>query len=290
MDTILLIVTGLSLAMAGALAVLLVRMLREERRRSDARVALLQQLAAEPAAAAALPRGARPLAPQARYVEGDPARRSVAPIAVEPGRGAAQRTPPPRVSPPADWSRPSFDDFDLRPAVAPAATSPQEIFQPHDEPSAWPRRIAVAAGMAALIATVGFGWSLTGSTPAALQVSGSAPGAVEQPLELLSLQHTQRNGTLIITGLVQNPRSGPSLSRVQATVLVFGRDGALLTSGRAPLDYTTLAPGDESPFVVRVAAAGNVSRYRVGFRGQDDRVLGHVDRRDPDALARKETP
>ena len=46
MDTILVVVTGLSLAMAGAMGALLVRMLREERRRSDARVALLEQLAA----------------------------------------------------------------------------------------------------------------------------------------------------------------------------------------------------------------------------------------------------
>jgi len=46
-----------------------------------------------------------------------------------------------------------------------------------------------------------------------------------------------------------------------------------------PLDFTSLTPGDESPFVIRVPVSGEVSRYRVGFRGPDDRVVGHVDRR-----------
>ena len=49
MDTILLTVTGVSLALAAVMGVLLARMLREERRRSDARVALLSELAADPA-------------------------------------------------------------------------------------------------------------------------------------------------------------------------------------------------------------------------------------------------
>jgi hypothetical protein len=45
MDTLLLTVTVVSLALAGALGVLLARMVREERRRAEARVALLMDLA-----------------------------------------------------------------------------------------------------------------------------------------------------------------------------------------------------------------------------------------------------
>jgi hypothetical protein len=48
-----------------------------------------------------------------------------------------------------------------------------------------------------------------------------------------------------------------------------------------------LAPGEESPFLVRVKAT-NVARYRVSFRGEGDQPLAHVDRRNLDALARKE--
>ena len=39
-----------------------------------------------------------------------------------------------------------------------------------------------------------------------------------------------------------------------------------------------LAPGSESPFVVTVAGAGDVGRYRISFRA-DDRIVAHVDTR-----------
>jgi hypothetical protein len=53
MDSILAIVTGISLTLAAVMGVLLARMAREERRRSDARVQLLEQLAAKRADKAA---------------------------------------------------------------------------------------------------------------------------------------------------------------------------------------------------------------------------------------------
>jgi hypothetical protein len=42
--------------------------------------------------------------------------------------------------------------------------------------------------------------------------------------------------------------------------------------------------------VIRVPVSGAVARYRVGFRGEDDRVLGHIDRRNLEAVARKQEP
>ena len=56
--------------------------------------------------------------------------------------------------------------------------------------------------------------------------------------------------------------------------------------GRAPLDFATLAPGDESPFVLGVPVSGTVARYRVGFRSEDGRVIAHIDRRAAGTLAR----
>jgi len=64
-----------------------------------------------------------------------------------------------------------------------------------------------------------------------------------------------------------------------ATAVLFGPDGNFLTSGRAALDFTSLAPGDESPFVIAVPVNGTVARYRVGFRAPDGSVIAHVDRR-----------
>ena len=70
-----------------------------------------------------------------------------------------------------------------------------------------------------------------------------------------------------------------------ATALLFGADGAFLASGGAPLDFTVLRPGDESPFVIDVPVTAPVARYRVGFRSEDGRVIGHVDRRTAATMA-----
>jgi hypothetical protein len=66
---------------------------------------------------------------------------------------------------------------------------------------------------------------------------------------------------------------------VVATVQLFDGDGALVASGRAPLDFTVLRPGDESPFVINVSIATRVAKYRIGFRSETGHVIGHVDRR-----------
>jgi hypothetical protein len=108
------------------------------------------------------------------------------------------------------------------------------------------------------------------------------------PLELLSLRDSQEDSRLTVTGLVQNPRAGAPLNRVVATAFVFAADGTFLASGRAPLDFSTLAPGDESPFVITIPVKGTVARYRVGFRNEEGHVIGHVDRRSTGTLARSE--
>jgi hypothetical protein len=237
MDTVLISVTGVSLALAAGMGVLLARMVREERRRSDARVHLLEELAAAPVAKS------RPAEP----------RFSDIPSFLVPEHGRTQ---------------------------APVAQVPSvhELFHEELEPSAWPRRLAVIGSLAAVLALAIFGWSQlreTGPDSAETTVArASAPS-----LELLSLRHTREGNTLTVTGLVQNPKGGAALANVQATLLVFGPGGTFVTSARVPLDFTSLTPGDESPFVIRVPVSGEVARYRVGFRGPDDRVVGHIDRR-----------
>jgi hypothetical protein len=104
----------------------------------------------------------------------------------------------------------------------------------------------------------------------------------------MSLKHTQESNTLTITGLVQNPRDGVPLTKVTATAYLFGTDGSFIATGRAPLDFTLLRPGDESGFSIAVPVTGApVARYRVGFRGEDGRVIGHVDRRGSGTIAAK---
>ena len=104
------------------------------------------------------------------------------------------------------------------------------------------------------------------------------------------MRHASEDGVLTISGQVRNPRSGRTLKGVNATVLVFGPGGSFMTNMRVPLDYSALAPGEESPFLIRVPLSGPVERYRIGFRTDDGRVLSHVDRRSPETVAQRQIP
>lgn len=108
--------------------------------------------------------------------------------------------------------------------------------------------------------------------------------AAAAPLELVSMRHTRDGGGLKVAGLVRNPRTGAPASRLTAVVFAFDRNGSFLASGRAPLDFMTLEPGDESSFVVNVADAANAARYRVSFR-TDEGIIRHVDRRESGTYA-----
>ncbi len=263
MDTVLISVTLISLGLAGAMGVILAKLLREERRRSDARVETLIALASD---------SPEPLA--------DAPIAAPRPVA----RKAAAR--PPAVARPAAAPRISreraLDDFELRPEGAVAVA---DIFAEPTRSSPWGRRFAVIG----LLAALGSGLfallpsddsrAPASATSTPMERVATAPAA---PLELISLRHTHDGVTLTITGLVQNPRTGAPLTRITVTAVAFAPDGMLVASGKAPLDYTSLGPGDESPFVVTVPVRGAVARYRVGFRSEDGSVVAHVDRRAAD--------
>jgi predicted nuclease with RNAse H fold len=85
---------------------------------------------------------------------------------------------------------------------------------------------------------------------------------------------------------VRNPGTGASLERLAAVIFLFDRQSAFVASARADVDFTKLAPGDESPFVVAVDAPSSVARYRVSFRNEAG-VVPHVDRRGQEPIARE---
>jgi hypothetical protein len=223
-QSVMISITIISLLIAGAATFVLVRRLRDERLRSDARVALLRDLATDQ------------------------------------------------------------NELVLRPEAPTPDRS--EIFRVDAEPTPWFRRLAAAGAVALLVVAGTLTWTRWPVSPSARV---AAPDTVETALELLSLRHMQEDSTFVVTGLVQNPRNGTRLVRVDATVLLFDNGGTMLTSGRAPIDFTTLGAGDESPFVIRVPVSGAVARYRVGFRRSDGQVLGHVDRRQ-EPIARRQAP
>ena len=106
----------------------------------------------------------------------------------------------------------------------------------------------------------------------------AAATSAPAPLELMSMRHQRQGTTLTVSGLVRNPSQGVAMNSVTAVVFAFDRNGAFLASGRAALDFSTLAPGEESPFVVNVPNVSDVARYRVTFRSGNG-VVRHIDKR-----------
>jgi len=129
---------------------------------------------------------------------------------------------------------------------------------------------AMAVGIIVLIAMTGDRREAPAATPApAAQSAGES-------LELLSMRHQRAGNALTVTGLVRNPGAAPG--PITAVVFAFDREGGFVASGRALLEFATIAAGDESPFQVTVPDVKDVGRYRVSFRTTAG-VVRHVDRR-----------
>jgi hypothetical protein len=174
---------------------------------------------------------------------------------------------------PPDAFDPAFD-----PGRGPEPTPAGGLFAsaPAERPALWRIAPALIAG----IVIVG------GLLASAVMLAGgrdeSATGTATQmrPLELLSLRHEVQDASIKVTGLVRNAAPAAALDDVTAVVFLFDRDGGFLASARAPLDFPTLAPGEESPFVVSLEKPEGVARYRVSFRRSEGGTMPHVDRRE----------
>ena len=314
MEPILIVVTALALALAAAMAVVVVTMLRHERARSDARIEALSALAGETGPTTAEPsRASTHFAAEqlAQWREAARPSRESAPTvqAVHPSPRFVAAPTAVRETPSSTID--DVDDFEIRPAfardsdesclaeaaptwtaTADAVAGVGDLFAEPERSSPWANRLVAIGCLGAIVLAIGIALTTFGSrsevgseTAATAAAASTKPDVA--PLELLSLRHTQEADRIVITGLVQNPRTAAPVAHVAATVFVFGPAGAFLSSNQAPLDYTTLTPGGESKFVVSVPVTGQVSRYRVGFRTEDGHVLPHVDKRAPDALAQK---
>jgi hypothetical protein len=161
-------------------------------------------------------------------------------------------------------------------------TGVDTLFAPQhsDVARGWPMiRIAVGLAMAGILLMV---LAISQRNPAGAPQAAAAvrPAAARgtAPLELITMRHERKDDTLVISGMVRNPRAGARVSRVTAVVVALNGTGQPVANAHAPLDFTALDPGEESPFVVNLGGAGRVSRYRVSFRTEAG-VMQHVDRR-----------
>jgi hypothetical protein len=273
MDITLVLVTLLSLTLAAVMTMLAWRIAREERRRSDARVAAL---AAEIHDA----RGPRGSTGAAR------------PELVE-RRADGESALAARVTAVAHAPRAVMPDLPLRDGPTAPLIMSSDLFGAAQPAQARSHFAAVfAVGVLVVGSTIAIAVALSGSKPAEPAVSrpaqttgvpatvhAASPAAAPAPLELVALTHERQADRLTVRGVVRNPSSGADVARLTAVVFLFNRDGNFLASGRAGVDAAALPPGTEAPFAVTIPGAANVGRYRVSFR-TDDRVVPHVDRRD----------
>jgi hypothetical protein len=176
----------------------------------------------------------------------------------------------------AAWPE-SSRTHDAPPVEAIAAASAGGLFSPRTAERSPLARLgpAVLAGVVLVGGAVATVITFSGSGGTA-----AATARDPRPLELLSLRHTVKDGGLSVTGLVRNAAQNPELERLMAVVFLFDDKGGFLASARAPLDFTSLSPGEESPFLVTMNAPPGVSRYRVSFRRDEGGVIPHLDRRE----------
>ena len=170
MESALIVITLVSLAMTIVLGAILARVMRGERRRSAARVAVLREMA-------------------------DAAARQQAVEAVE------TRVESP-VTMADDLLLARTDDLHLH--------APADLFVRPEPGSAWPRRLAIAATIVLLVtvSAIALRSRPTPAVTADRVQSRAASAQTAGLLELLSLKQSQEADALTITGLVQNPRDG----------------------------------------------------------------------------------
>lgn len=264
METALLVVTLVALALAVSMSVVAWRLLREQRVRSTVRVQTLAALAG-----------------------GESVLEPIAPMQELP---SIEKRAAVRERPATEWDAKFRDTESETETEIDTGDAPVEMFEAAAVPGAPARRwlalaavaLSMAAGMAALYVM------RSGDVGTALASSASAavtpiPTSHARPLELLSLGHNRDSGdTFTITGFVRNPADAQTLGSIVVVVYLFDQQGRYFASGRANLDAARLTPGEQAAFTVRIPNVAGVTRYRVGFRSPQGDVVAHVDKRGAD--------
>src|SRR5688572_7051085 len=265
MDTLLLGITVVSLIAALVMSVTAWRLMRDEKRRSAARIAALSVASfesiesAEPADSISLRTAARGAVAADQFAE--------LPIAEPKVEQRVARAPWKPAAPIAPLAA------DETPDLTAARTGFLGSTAIERDNGGRQRFLAIAAFVLFAMLSGGLVWMMSG--PEGTSAVAVGPNS---PLELVSLTHARQNQKLAVSGLVRNPASGKPIEHLSAVVFLFDRMGTFVTSSRANVDFLKLGAGDESPFVVALDAPATVARYRVSFR-TDDGIVPHIDRR-----------
>lgn len=266
MDTLLLGITVVSLIVALVMSVTAWRLMRDEKRRSAARIAALSTASfGSPESAEAAASVSLRTTMGGRVAADDFPELPIAEPTVEHRTARAPWKPAVPIAPPVPEEIPEV--------TATHATGFLGSTSIERDNGGRQRSLAIAAFVLFAIMSGGLVWMMAG--PEGTSAVAVGPNS---PLELVSLSHARQNEKLAVSGLVRNPVSGKPVERLSAIVFLFDHAGTFVTSSRAHVDFLKLGAGDESPFVVSIDAPPTVSRYRVSFR-TDDGVVPHIDRR-----------
>ncbi len=293
-----LLIGGLALLLliAVVMTVIALRLLRENRSRSAARVSALQALAANEVTGPTEVAGTREVAEgmedadtEALELDIDAPAFIRRPVRQPAGFDLALRQDPPpqprfaRVEFPTP--QPRFDRVDRVEVQAPMF----EETAPRTPGHRWAWMAATVLVMASLVgAFFLISSGVIGRVVASNSARARAASISTTPIELLSLRHAMdATGAFTVTGLVQNPAASAPLHGVTAVVYLFDADGKYFASSRAALESAVLSPGGQAGFTVRVPSPSSqsslpspsISQYRVSFKQDDGAAVIHVDRR-----------
>lgn len=180
-----------------------------------------------------------------------------------------------------EWSAHAPNPFGLESAVEGGGAKDPEtetrgLFASSSLPTTagWARFAAIAGAAGVVLAVVATVFLLSGSG------AGDAAESLDDarpPLDLIALRHAADGPFLDISGSVRNPPAAADAERLSVVALAFDAAGTLVATRRTPVETPSLPPGADSPFTIRLLAAG-ISRYRISFL-LDDTTIPHVDRR-----------
>ena len=298
METMLLIVTLLSLSVAVGTSAFAWRLMRNERLRSEARIAALAadvepDTASHHADAAPTLKGSAYQPGEREFATPTLRRSAYEPeFAVQPLRASADEPREPEFAVPA--LKRSTTESGARAGAEfaveekPTAIRDELLTVTETRPGRSVGRIAAVVGAGAVAVATLVGVLIVSSGredaraatahPAADASSAPKTLATEAPVELVALAHEREPDRLTVRGLVRSP-SATIANHLTAVVQVFDRDGEFLASGRAEVEHSA-APGADRRFIVSIPGGAGAGRYRVSFT-DDQRVVPHVDKRTP---------
>ena len=256
----LLITTGLTLfALGAAMTWFAWSIVRQNRRREAARVALLSDLA---------------------FPDGAPVVSPAADVDLIASRALASDEFPSESATPIEQAT-----IDRTSAIERAATI-EMLFREPEKSGAASRRTIALAGVCVVMGIAVGTYKVVSTTvapPAATAATAPAPAppatAPEPRVELLALDHASTPAGLVVTGRLRNPADAASLHDVVAVVDVLDQTGRVLTTARASIGRANLNAGESSDFTVATAKTADVARYRVVFHARERKSVPQIDRR-----------